>query len=317
LTDSGGNIYHFQSSHYGIPDGTLFAGFATIGDIVIRGLAVSSYHSVSLPIDPISEAAAEILDARGYSSKQSVALLDLVRQANASTNFGGLSLEEAIARARAVATADPNVQAALPTWTPTETPTPRPTSTPTPTRTLRPTGTPRACVGDCTGDGQVEVDELITGVNLVLGQLPVAACTAGYRSSQPEVSDLLAAVYNALYGCHLPDLVPVGVEFATGPSCKGYYLSYCLSVCVANVGDGSASPFMVSIDDGSASVAWRVNGLAAGDGECDLACNTAFEGSVRVDAEDEVPEAREDNNVTQFRISTPTPPPPCPSPTPT
>jgi hypothetical protein len=304
------------------PGGGLFVGLATVNGTSLRSFAAPQYYSLSIVIDPISEAAVELLAGHPYSTNQLLGLFDRIRQANAHTDFAGVSVADAIVLARTVAAADPAVQAALPTWTPTETPTATPTRTPTPTRTLRPTGTPRACIGDCTADGHVDIYELVTAVDLALGYTSVADCSAGYANAQPDVADIIIAVNNALYGCQpspaLPDLVPVSVAFASGPSCISYYSnSYCFNVCIANVGDNAASAFTVSIGAGPASTTLRVYGLVAGDGECDLVCNVAFAGSVLVDSGNEVTESREDNNVAPYRISTPTPPPRCPTPTPT
>ena len=67
-----------------------------------------------------------------------------------------------------------------------------------------PTPTPGAgCVGDCSGDGQVLVNELITGVNIALGNQPVSTCPAfdADHSGMVEINELIAAVNNALNGC--------------------------------------------------------------------------------------------------------------------
>jgi hypothetical protein len=71
-----------------------------------------------------------------------------------------------------------NTPTATPTSTPTFTPTATftPTQTPTTVRTATPTPVP--CVGDCNGNGQVTVDELLTMVNIALGNTPVTACEA-------------------------------------------------------------------------------------------------------------------------------------------
>ena len=37
------------------------------------------------------------------------------------------------------------------------------------------TGQAQDCVGDCDGDGQVSINELVLGVNIALGSLPVDA----------------------------------------------------------------------------------------------------------------------------------------------
>jgi hypothetical protein len=59
------------------------------------------------------------------------------------------------------------------------------------------------CLGDCSGDGVVTVDELITGVNIALGTLELDACDAfdGNTDGAVTVDELIAAVNNALSGC--------------------------------------------------------------------------------------------------------------------
>ncbi len=60
-----------------------------------------------------------------------------------------------------------------------------------------------SCPGDCNGNGEVTIDELITGVNIALGNAPVSNCPAFDRSGDGEVTidDLIAAVNAALTGC--------------------------------------------------------------------------------------------------------------------
>jgi hypothetical protein len=120
-----------------------------------------------------------------------------------------------------------------PTRTATATPTqPSLTGTPTATRTRTPTGpggtntatathtaTPPGitatatatatvtagipCVGDCDGSGEVTINELITMVNIALGNFPVSACLAGdpSQSGTIEINELVTAVGNAINGC--------------------------------------------------------------------------------------------------------------------
>ncbi len=59
------------------------------------------------------------------------------------------------------------------------------------------------CDGDCSGDGQVTVDELLTLVNIALGNTSVAACPAGDANGNGSVTvdEILTAVNNALNGC--------------------------------------------------------------------------------------------------------------------
>jgi hypothetical protein len=110
-------------------------------------------------------------------------------------------------------------QSHTPTVTPTHsatfTQTPTLTKTPTATRTATgiptaptiPTGTrsptPIECVGDCTGGGQVTVDEILTMVNIALGTVQVSDCNAGDVNGDGEVTvdEILTAVNNALTGC--------------------------------------------------------------------------------------------------------------------
>ena len=60
-----------------------------------------------------------------------------------------------------------------------------------------------ACNGDCNGNDQVTVDELLKGVNIALGNLPVADCPAFDSDANGivTVDELLKAVNTALNGC--------------------------------------------------------------------------------------------------------------------
>jgi hypothetical protein len=66
-------------------------------------------------------------------------------------------------------------------------------------------GPPPNCVGDCTGDGAVTVDELITLVNIALGNSAVSACAVGDANGDGaiRINEIIAAVNNALNGCAL------------------------------------------------------------------------------------------------------------------
>ena len=99
-----------------------------------------------------------------------------------------------------------------PTETPTVTPTPTitltpsstptTTSTPSPTLTPSPTATP-PCTGDCDNSGGVTVDEILTLVNVALGNADVSACEPADRNGDGKITidEILAAVNNALNGC--------------------------------------------------------------------------------------------------------------------
>jgi CSLREA domain-containing protein len=104
--------------------------------------------------------------------------------------------------AKATATASPT-----PTDTATSTPTKPPTPPPSPTSTVTPTPTasptPSAsCTGDCNADHVVSINELITGVNITLGNLPVSACPAFENAEGTvDIAQIIKGVSNALNGC--------------------------------------------------------------------------------------------------------------------
>ena len=94
----------------------------------------------------------------------------------------------------AITVSDPSTP---PTPTPTATATPTPGSTP-------PSPTPgSACAGDCNHDGVVTVNEILTLVNIALGNAGVSACSAGdtNHDGMISISELVAAVNQALNGC--------------------------------------------------------------------------------------------------------------------
>jgi hypothetical protein len=86
---------------------------------------------------------------------------------------------------------------------------PTPTATETPVSTFSPTSTPTAvptptvvpCVGDCNGDGHVTVDEILTMVNIALGNAGASACPSGVAKTPVTIDQILTAVNDALNGC--------------------------------------------------------------------------------------------------------------------
>jgi hypothetical protein len=60
-----------------------------------------------------------------------------------------------------------------------------------------------ACVGDCHGDGEVTVDEVIVMVDVALGTADLSSCLAGDQNGDGEitVNEIIAAVNNLLVGC--------------------------------------------------------------------------------------------------------------------
>ncbi len=63
------------------------------------------------------------------------------------------------------------------------------------------------CVGDCDGSGRVTVGELIVGVNIALGERPLADCPSFDRNGnlRVDINELLAAVGAALAACPSPE----------------------------------------------------------------------------------------------------------------
>lgn len=81
------------------------------------------------------------------------------------------------------------------------------------TEIVSPTPTPIAgepCVGDCSDDGQVTVDELVRGVGIALGSTDVGRCSAFdcHRDGSVTVDCLVLAVNVALSGCSI-DVTPI------------------------------------------------------------------------------------------------------------
>jgi hypothetical protein len=78
-----------------------------------------------------------------------------------------------------------------------------PPPTPTPTITAGPTSTPGPCDGDCDGGGIVTVNELVTAVNIALGNAAVSACSRAdaNQNGSVTVDELVRAVNGALNGC--------------------------------------------------------------------------------------------------------------------
>jgi hypothetical protein len=85
------------------------------------------------------------------------------------------------------------------------------------------------CVGDCSADTEVTVNELIVMVNIALGTSPISACPVGDANGDGEitVNEIITAVNNALNGC--PSGLPVcgdgvteaGEECDNGGICAG------------------------------------------------------------------------------------------------
>jgi hypothetical protein len=58
------------------------------------------------------------------------------------------------------------------------------------------------CTGDCSGDGQVDIGEVIQFVGVALGSVSATRCPV--PSLLPSIGDLVRAVKSALFGCSGP-----------------------------------------------------------------------------------------------------------------
>jgi hypothetical protein len=74
------------------------------------------------------------------------------------------------------------------------------TATPSATPTRRP---PVACVGDCDGNGEVDLAEVVRATNIALGHLPLSACEAidADGDGQVTIAELVASVDASMAGC--------------------------------------------------------------------------------------------------------------------
>ncbi len=68
---------------------------------------------------------------------------------------------------------------------------------------VTPTVGPTGCIGDCNGDGEVRVNELVIGVNIALGAAQISSCPAFDKNGDGmvTVNELVLGVNNALNAC--------------------------------------------------------------------------------------------------------------------
>jgi hypothetical protein len=79
-------------------------------------------------------------------------------------------------------------------------------------------GSAQDCIGDCNNDDVVAINELVTGVNVALGQEDLSACEAFDDGSEDvSVNVLVKAVGNAIGGCGVatPTATPEPTATAT------------------------------------------------------------------------------------------------------
>lgn len=118
-----------------------------------------------------------------------------------------------------------------------------------------------ACIGDCNADGQVTVDELVTGISIALGELNSEACLAfdADGSGTVTVDEIVTALTAALDGCaECPEVLtfrslnlqPEGIEYDAE---RGAFL----------VGSRTRGTIHVVEDDGNVTVLTPDPGLGS------------------------------------------------------
>jgi outer membrane protein assembly factor BamB len=96
-----------------------------------------------------------------------------------------------------------------------------------------------SCVGDCDGDQRITINELLTMVNITLGNLDIATCQAGDANGdlQITIDEILTAVNNLLDGCPAPITTPTPsptvlvnvAQHHLNPSRDGFYVDSALT----------------------------------------------------------------------------------------
>jgi hypothetical protein len=123
---------------------------------------------------------------------------------------------------------------------------------------LQPVTAVAVCVGDCSEDGRVTVDEVLTMVNAALGLVHVSTCLPSDPDSNGTVTidEILAGVSNALNGCSTaatPTPTPTGGSHSYVGDYNGTAGSYGVRFHVA--ANGTASGFLDFLTSDAASVA--------------------------------------------------------------
>jgi hypothetical protein len=99
------------------------------------------------------------------------------------------------------------------------------------------------CAGDCDADRSVTVAELVTLINVALGELEVDDCLAGDANGNGaiEVDDLIAAINQALFGCR--DVEPGPFKTRVDHPWEPFFV-------FGSTGDGSSwGKFTLRVDD--------------------------------------------------------------------
>jgi len=179
-----------------------------------------------------------------------------------------------------------DARAAGPSATPTATPLDE-------TVTGEPSG--RACAGDCSGNGRVSIDELVTGVAIALGRRSIAECRALDSNGDGHISvgELVAGVSRLLLGCDgtlpTPTRTPSGAQSVCGGPITSAPKLCNLRISPPRVRRGGN----ITISFGLSDLEGDLNTICAGIGPDGagtpaLDCTTADPGSMTVNAEGDV-----------------------------
>jgi hypothetical protein len=180
-----------------IPAGAAAGSYPLTGS----GTGASSPDAASVPVGAIGGAVQVIAPTSTPSATTTPTHPPTATLSGSPTNTATLPLPTATASQSPASTpsvSPVSTESVLPTSSPTNTPSP-PMLMESPTPTIVP-----RCVGDCSGDGVVTIDELIVIVNIALvpsgGAQP---CTNGDPDGSGEITigEIVAAVSRALNGC--------------------------------------------------------------------------------------------------------------------
>jgi hypothetical protein len=117
-----------------------------------------------------------------------------------------------------------------------------------------------ACTGDCSGDRQITIEELVRGVGVVLGTLAIGVCRAADRDGDGRVTidEVVAAVRAALEGCPPDPPTPTAPPTAT-PSAAAWTFTDVTAAAGLDYQHGYADPLYYAENGLTAG------GVAAGD----------------------------------------------------
>ena len=152
-----------------------------------------------------------------------------------------------------------------------------------------------ACAGDCSGNGRVSIDELVTGVAIALGRRSIADCRAldGNGDGRISVGELVAGVSRLLLGCDgtvpTPTRTPSGAQSVCGGPITSAPKLCNLRISPPRVRRGGNITLSFGLSDLEGDLNTICAGIGPdGAGAPALDCTTADPGSMTVNAEGDV-----------------------------